>query len=268
MFEIISILSIVIGIALFFVITIRQYQKTEYFKETEKPFFEMRRDKGAYGEYLIVKCLAKLNGHKRFVINAYIPKQDGGTTEIDIVMLHSTGVYVFESKNMSGWIFGSEKQPQWTQSFPNGQKFKFFNPCMQNAAHIKNLVNFCDDITNDMVVSVIVFSKRCALKKVHIETKRHIVTKRESLLLSMKTLSDNKKFDAEKIDKIYEMLKAQTKTSGQVKEEHIQHVKSIQAQQICPYCKSELVLRTAKGTGRQFYGCSGFPKCKYTAKPK
>ena len=35
---------------------------------------------------------------------------------------------------------------------------------------------------------------------------------------------------------------------------------------ICPWCGKELVLRTAKkgmNAGKQFYGCSGFPKCRY-----
>ena len=35
---------------------------------------------------------------------------------------------------------------------------------------------------------------------------------------------------------------------------------------ICPKCGSKLVLRTAKTgqhAGNQFYGCSGYPKCKY-----
>ncbi|MBR5632532.1 MAG: topoisomerase DNA-binding C4 zinc finger domain-containing protein, partial [Clostridia bacterium] len=35
---------------------------------------------------------------------------------------------------------------------------------------------------------------------------------------------------------------------------------------ICPRCGKELLLRTAtRGTnaGKQFYGCSGFPKCRY-----
>ena len=35
---------------------------------------------------------------------------------------------------------------------------------------------------------------------------------------------------------------------------------------ICPRCGNKLVLRTAKkgqNIGNQFYGCSGYPKCKY-----
>ena len=35
---------------------------------------------------------------------------------------------------------------------------------------------------------------------------------------------------------------------------------------VCPWCGRELVLRTAKkgsNAGKEFYGCSGFPKCRY-----
>lgn len=38
---------------------------------------------------------------------------------------------------------------------------------------------------------------------------------------------------------------------------------------ICPKCGAKLVLRTAKkgdNIGQQFYGCSGFPKCRYILK--
>lgn len=37
------------------------------------------------------------------------------TYEIDLIMISETGIYVFESKNYSGWIFGDEKQRYWTQ---------------------------------------------------------------------------------------------------------------------------------------------------------
>lgn len=36
---------------------------------------------------------------------------------------------------------------------------------------------------------------------------------------------------------------------------------------LCPVCNSKMVLRTArkgKNTGKQFWGCSGFPKCRGT----
>ena len=40
-------------------------------------------------------------------------------------------------------------------------------------------------------------------------------------------------------------------------------LKETEKQKICPYCKSELVLRNGKNG--KFYGCSNFPKCRYTA---
>jgi ssDNA-binding Zn-finger/Zn-ribbon topoisomerase 1 len=36
--------------------------------------------------------------------------------------------------------------------------------------------------------------------------------------------------------------------------------------QVCPKCGARLVFRTAKkgtNTGKQFWGCSNFPKCRY-----
>ena len=38
---------------------------------------------------------------------------------------------------------------------------------------------------------------------------------------------------------------------------------------LCPKCGKPMVIRTAKkgaDAGKQFYGCSGFPNCRYTAK--
>ncbi len=37
---------------------------------------------------------------------------------------------------MSGWIFGSEKQAQWTQKLYK-RTFKFQNPLRQNYKHLK-----------------------------------------------------------------------------------------------------------------------------------
>lgn len=44
-----------------------------------------------------------------------IPCQ-GGTTQIDHVLVSIYGVFVIETKNMNGWIFGDERSPKWTQS--------------------------------------------------------------------------------------------------------------------------------------------------------
>ncbi|MCR5546086.1 MAG: Arm DNA-binding domain-containing protein [Lachnospiraceae bacterium] len=43
-------------------------------------------------------------------------------------------------------------------------------------------------------------------------------------------------------------------------------VENVDGELVCPKCGSALVLRTAKkgaNAGNQFYGCSGYPKCRY-----
>ena len=73
-----------------------------------------------------------------------MPKENGETSEIDVLMIHNKGIFVFERKNFSGWIFGNEIQRMWTQTLPKGRgrshKESFFNPIMQNRTHIKTLI--------------------------------------------------------------------------------------------------------------------------------
>ena len=71
--------------------------------------------------------------------NVTIPTSNG-TTQIDHVFVSRYGIFVIETKNMEGWIFGDEKQPQWTQSL-YGKKFRFQNPLHQNYRHTKALVH-------------------------------------------------------------------------------------------------------------------------------
>ena len=73
--------------------------------------------------------------------NVYIPYGNNKTTEIDAVMVYRSGIYVFEYKNYSGWIFGNSKNRYWTETFYSKrfhevEKHQFYNPVMQNASHI------------------------------------------------------------------------------------------------------------------------------------
>ncbi len=64
---------------------------------------------------------------------------ESGTTQIDHVFVSVFGVFVVETKNMSGWIFGSEQDRNWTQVFPRGRKVRFQNPLRQNHGHVRAL---------------------------------------------------------------------------------------------------------------------------------
>ena len=54
---------------------------------------------------------------------------EGKTSQIDHVVINPRGVFVIETKNYSGRIYGSENQLEWTQVLSYGRvKHKLYNP--------------------------------------------------------------------------------------------------------------------------------------------
>ncbi|SHI07229.1 nuclease-related domain-containing protein, partial [Clostridium grantii] len=140
-----------------------RYRGSKYKIASGNSFFKTVFDKGNYGEFLTFSYLEKLGKQNKLMTNIYLPKADGSTTEVDLIMLSETGIYVFESKNYSGWIFGDEKNKNWTQSLQNKQKNKFYNPIWQNKGHISALKDTLGINKEDFYKSYIIFSERCTL---------------------------------------------------------------------------------------------------------
>ena len=101
----------------------KQYKNTGYEAASGHSFYETMTNPGRNGEYLIYRCLKVLGDQHKVLTNIYLPKEDGTTTEIDLIMISATSIYVFESKNYSGWIFGDESSKFWTQSLKGGKSF-------------------------------------------------------------------------------------------------------------------------------------------------
>lgn len=202
-----------------------KYNKSAYKKETKIKFKKIFKDKGMFGEYLSFEKLASLPGYKKIVANSYIPKRNGQTTEIDLILIHETGIYVIESKNFSGWIFGNSKNRYWTQTLGKGRKNKFYSPIFQNQNHIKHLREYLKDY-NGVYYSIIAFSERCELKKIDNSSNSKVIKRNEmeNTLESMIKKNDNC-LSKEEIDKIYEYLKESTDISEQKKQEHIENIK-------------------------------------------
>lgn len=214
---------------------------------------------GQFGEFATEYALTNKNLDGELVVlkNIYVPTQ-GKTTEIDLLMIHEKGIFVFESKNYSGWIFGSADQLNWTQSLQNGDKNKFYNPIRQNRTHIKALAAFLEKPVSEFV-SYIVFSERCTLKKVPADTSDVIIVRRHDMLKKLKaTLKTTPtKYTFNDIQDIAKKLQPLTNKDDAEKQQHI-----INIQNKCPFCGGELTLRNGK-YGR-FWGCSNYPKCKFT----
>ncbi|RJP02279.1 NERD domain-containing protein [Exiguobacterium sp. RIT452] len=206
----------------------RSFDKSTYKQVTQERFLKAVRDKGIWGEYLTTRQLEKVGGYGKFVINTYLPKARGkGMTEIDVTFIHESGIYVLESKNYSGWIFGKEADRQWTQMFKNRYKQRFYNPIKQNEQHLKSMAQFLAGTVEQQVFqSVIVFSERCELKKITIESGHVHVIKRNELHRTIKRLATVKRLTPSQVDAVYEQLKQQSQVDQHVKDAHIEAIKS------------------------------------------
>ena len=71
----------------------KKYRKTSYYNVTKQSYLSVLNNSGRYGEYLAFKKLEKLeNSGAKFLFNVYIPKSNGETTEIDMLMISSKGI--------------------------------------------------------------------------------------------------------------------------------------------------------------------------------
>ncbi|HGM5584209.1 MULTISPECIES: nuclease-related domain-containing protein [Pseudomonas] len=185
-----------------------------------------------------------------------------GTTQIDHVFISVYGIFVLETKNMSGWIFGSEKQAQWTQKLYK-RTFKFQNPLRQNYKHLKALEATLG-VDAKHLHSVITFVGDSTFKTAMPAN----VTQGSKFIRYMKSY-DEAVFSEAEVDAMLEALQAGRRAPTlATHREHVQNLKrrsnpTIERQ--CPKCGSALLVRSYKSgnkAGQQFWGCSAFPKCR------
>lgn len=221
--------------------------------------------KGYVGE-LLVRAAARMRLDKRVyrrLHNVTLNTPDG-TTQIDHVFLSPYGCFVLETKNMKGWIFGSERQAQWTQKIYR-QSFKFQNPLRQNYKHLKALEATLG-IGAEHLHSVITFVGTSTFKT---EMPAN-VTRGKGFLRYIKSFQQPVFSDAE-VDAMFQVL--QTGRRAPTLATHREHVRNLKrrqdstAEHLCPKCGNSMVLRTSRSgakAGQQFWGCSAYPKCRLT----
>jgi restriction system protein len=231
--------------------------------------------KGVLGEFLVNFLLKTFLPKDQYSLikNVTLPTDDG-TTQIDHIVVSQFGVFVVETKNMKGWIFGNAKQKQWTQKvFKYTGKFQ--NPLHQNYKHTQTLAS-CLAISNEHIYSVIVFIGDSTFKTQMPEN----VTYARGCVEYIKSKHEIH-YTAEQVNEIVTAIEAGRLTRGlKTNLDHKQHVQTIidnkQAvesesaveeshEPTCPKCGSDMALREAKkgnNAGNQFWGCTNFPKCR------
>jgi restriction system protein len=201
-----------------------------------------------------------LDGKKYRRFDNIIVPSSRDTTQIDHVLVSVYGIFVIETKNLKGWIFGSPDSAKWTQSI-YGKKYQFQNPLKQNYRHVRCLSEYLR-LDNAVFHPVVFFIGDCNFK-----------TTMPSNVLSSGLIPYIKGFrnmclTPQQVSDIETKLIALKSDDSFTNKEHLASLRQrYNSGDSCPRCGKNLVRRTAQkgaNAGKSFWGCSGYPKCKFT----
>jgi uncharacterized protein YraI len=158
----------------------------------------------------------------------YLKKYNGGFSQIDLVVITEVGIIVFEVKDYSGWIFGSGNQSNWTQVLAYGkEKYRFYNPIMQNNKHIDELRKKIKPFDNVPFYSIVLFYGNCVLKDINFVPNGIFIVKSNRVLEVMEIITKkNEPFQYSNKDEIVMILKDAVK-NGEYTENQIQHIENV-----------------------------------------
>ena len=166
-----SILMIMlIFISILVAIIIVSVSNVNRFEEVKKnePRITKEEYKGREGEKETIIFLNQINGYKQ-VINNIMLNDTGKTRHIDHIAITERGVFVIETKNFSGNVYGRENSKEW-QQFLGNKRYDFVNPIYQNFGHTEMVKKVLQNKV-DEIYSVIVFTIKCKLKLDEVTTK-------------------------------------------------------------------------------------------------
>ena len=128
-------------------------------------------------ELSIVKSLveSRVFNPNCIFLDTYLKTKTGATVQVDVIAVGKRGVFVFESKDFSGWIYGNGNQTKWTNVLYR-ERYRFYNPVKQNASHISALRNILGKVK---FRSLIVFGDDATLKDIsYIPKDTYVLTSR------------------------------------------------------------------------------------------
>lgn len=227
--------------------------------------FNLPAIKGFFGEKTVSIILTRFPKDEYIILNNFMLQTERGTTQIDHVVVSVYGLFVIETKNYKGWIYGCEKDDNWTQNI-YGKKNKFMNPLHQNYKHTLAIKKLLKDYNGIPVIPIVAFSRDCELKNKDIY-KSHVIYMNEIRIVireyTEKVLTEGQ------IHNIVEILKNANTESAELRGEHVSSINKRlnenaekAAAGICPRCGGKLVERG--GRNGKFTGCDNYPKCRYT----
>ena len=226
--------------------------------------FNKAKIKGKVGEMEVSTILATLSSNNYFTINNITLPSKYGTTQIDHIVVSIYGIFVIETKNYKGLIYGGENAEKWTKNMW-GTKYEFRNPIKQNYAHVKTLQQLLN-LPMTSFIPIVVFSNSADIS---VQTDKAVITLFH--LRGAITKHKNIMFTHEQVQNLSNKIRQAAIQEKGTNRRHVENIRSNvynrqQAinQGICPRCGGRLVLR--HGRYGSFYGCSNYPSCRFTLK--
>ena len=221
--------------------------------------------KGEFGEGMVRATMAFTLPKDVYKIFNNVMLFDGEKSiQIDHIIASVYGIFVVETKNYSGSIYGNENSKSFTQ-YVGRQRNVFYSPIKQNKGHIYALNKV---VGRYPYTSVVIFLGEAKLK---VRSTTFVGTPLNASHF-IRSFNDVKLTD-EQLNDFITKLENSNVSDFISNREHVANVnynlekyETALESMTCPWCGSKLVQR--KGKYGEFYGCSAYPKCKYIHKDK
>ncbi|PAD67166.1 NERD nuclease [Bacillus sp. 7586-K] len=212
--------------------TKRNEPKTTDEKQARKVKVQPNRI-GDIGEYKINIQLDQLPKDSKYLSDILIPnlKSKSGYSQIDHIVFTPYAVFIIETKNYQGTIYGGKDRKTWSV---NG-KYQMMNPFHQNYGHISALKTIAE-IDSSNIVSMISFTKRCTFK-VDLELRKiqsnelivydielsEFISRKLNVL---KLQNSSPVYSEDDIEGLYQRILKTNITDNEIRERHVQALKS------------------------------------------
>ncbi|MDE7413252.1 MAG: NERD domain-containing protein [Muribaculaceae bacterium] len=222
--------------------------------------------KGKMGEKGVAMTLSFLPKDEYIVLNDLMFKNGSRSTQIDHLVISIYGIFVIETKNYKGWIFGNSHRDYWTQNIW-GNKYSLYNPLFQNQNHIKFLIAKFSEIRKyaSHLYPIVVFLRASKLQLtgdcenvLWINELKPYIRSHKDIVMTIE--------DCHNIASILQAFNIEDRKERQYHNVNVRSAKHFREEKInsgvCPLCGGRLIKRNGKYG--DFYGCSNYPRCRNT----
>jgi hypothetical protein len=207
-------------------------------------FINSPKGKGVIGEWKVNRVLKRAAlEYGGIEITDLMLEDNRSSSQIDNLLLTTKALYVFEVKNYTGHIFGSEDQMNWTVTVKHVNKkrsksgrvykkthiskHKFYNPIKQNHTHInkiKNLTNISDVIP---VFNIVVFGTNAVIRDVKHSPATYVLHHTEIMrFIHQKEQEIEHTIDDEQLIDIIDLLYSLNIVDKRRRKQHVNDIKS------------------------------------------